>query len=153
MGTEHYAFATICDAFWATFHEQGVRQLFPYLGTPEQNASATQSTWEHFAENLAKAHQARLAPAIAAIRALSDVNGHLHIVLDDENYEDGHVRYCETLHEQNDLEMSAEHLTDEKACFVALWPLTALERQWANEQYEAEALEAFYQKYPERRPA
>ena len=111
-----------------------------------------ESLWQDFAENLVRMQRERFAPAIAAIRALEDVYGHLHIVLDDENYEDEHLRYCEEYNRQNLHEMTYDQLVLERACLAALWPLTPYERKMANTQAEADSLEAFYQKYPERRP-
>ena len=151
MTEPHYSLAVIRTAFWDTFHESGER-WFSYLMTPEQNATHTEHGWEEFVENLATAQRERLAPAIAAIRDLEGVVGHLHIVLDDENYEDEHLRDCEAYNVQNFHEMSDDYLILERVCLAALWPLTPYERAMANEQAEADELEAFYQKYPERRP-
>mgnify|MGYP001591169967 CR=1 FL=1 len=152
MTEPHYSLAVIRAAFWKTFHESGER-WFNYFGTPEQNSSYTEGEWDGFAENLATAQRERLAPAIAAIRTLEDVAGHLHIVLDDENYEDKHLRFCEGYNIQNLHEMTEEQCLLERTCLAALWPLTPYERQLANEQAEAEELEAFYQRYPEKRPS
>ena len=151
MSETHYSLAVIRAAFWETFHESGER-WFSYLMTPEQNATHTEHGWEEFAENLATAQRERLAPAIAAIRALEGVVGHLHNVLDDENYEDGNLLYCKEAHAENSLDMSDEQLILEFVCMGALWPLTPHEREMANEQAEAEECEAFYQQHPERRP-
>mgnify|MGYP001614728442 CR=1 FL=1 len=56
----------------------------------------------------------------------------------------------------NCLDMPAEHLALERACLAALLPLTPYEREIATAQAEehlgAIAREAFYQRYPERRP-
>ena len=151
MPDTHYSIAVIRAAFWATFHECGER-FFSYLYTPASNNASTEEEWQDFAENLVRMQRERFAPAIAAIRALEDVYGHLHIVLDDENYEDEHLRYCEEYNRQNLHEMTYDQLVLERACLAALWPLTPYERKMANTQAEADSLEAFYQKYPERRP-
>ena len=151
MAEPHYSLATIRAAFWATFNESG-ECWFDYFGTSEENSSYTEEVWDGFVEDLVAAQHAHLAPAITAIRTLEDEAGHLHIVLDDGNYEDDDLRFCEGYNAQNLHEMSDEQLALERACIAALWPLTPHERQMANEQAEAEELEAFYQKYPEKRP-
>ena len=150
MSESHYSLAVIRTAFWETFHECGER-WFSYIGTPEHNSSYTEEEWNMFAEHLATAQRERLTPATAAIRALESVAPHLHIVLDDENYEDEHLRFCEGNTAQNLHEITDEQLGLERSCLAALWPLTPYERRMANEQAEAEELEAFYQKYPGRR--
>ena len=151
MSEIHYSLNVIRAAFWATFHESG-EKWFNYLSTPEQNAEYTQGSCEEFMENLVETQRERLAPAIAAIRALGDEAGHLHIVLDDGNYEDGDMSFCEGYNAQNLHEMTDDQLVLERSCLTALWPLTPYEREMANTQAEADSLEGFYQKHPERRP-
>ena len=151
MSESHYSLAVIRTAFWSEFNESGDR-WFNYFGTPGENSSYTEGAWDGFAENLATAQRERLTPAIAAIRALESVAPHLHIVLDDENYEDEHLRFCEGNTAQNLHEITDEQLGLERSCLAALWPLTPYERRMANEQAEAKELEAFYQQHPERRP-
>ena len=151
MPEPNYSLPVIRSAFWKTFNECGER-WFGYLGTLEQNSSFTEEEWDGFAEDLATAQRERLTPAIAAIRALESVAPHLHIVLDDENYEDEHLRFCEEYNRQNLHEIPDDQLALERVCLTALWPLTPYEREMANEQAEGEELEAFYQKYPERKP-
>ena len=150
----HYSLATIRAAFWDTWHDGGER----YFGSTHISTSAevTALYWEEFLENLAAAHQARLAPAIAAIRALQGVNGNLHIVLDDGNYEDDNVQYCmrcnKEAEDSGDDESTAAQRALERACIVALLALDECDRQAANEQYDAEELEKVYQRYPDKRP-
>ena len=150
MPEPNYSLPVIRSAFWKTFNECGER-WFGYLGTLEQNSSFTEEEWDGFAENLTTAQRERLMPDIAAIRKLEGVVGHLHIVLDDENYEDEHLRFCEGNNAQNLHGMTDDHLVLERACLVALWPITPYEREMANTQAEEEALEAFYQQHPEKR--
>ena len=155
MPDTHYSLAVIRAAFWETFHKSGER-WFNYFGTSEQNASYTEGAWNEFVENLAAAQHKRLAPAIAAVEALEDIDGNLHVVVGDFNFEDLHLRHCESNVDGNCLDMPAEHLALERACLAALWPLTPYEREIATAQAEehlgAIAREAFSQRYPERRP-
>ena len=69
MPETHYSLAVIRAAFWATFNESGER-WFGYFGTPGENSSHTEGTWDEFAEELATAQHDCLAPAISAIRAI-----------------------------------------------------------------------------------
>ena len=155
MAELHYSIAVIRAAFWETFHESG-EKWFNYFGTPEQNAAYTQDSWEEFMENLATAQRERLAPAIAAVEALCDIDGNLHTVVGDYNFDDDDLRHGESSVDTNFLDMPADHVALERACLAALWPLTPYERAIATEQAEkhlgAIAREAFYQKYPEKRP-
>ena len=149
-----YSVATIRAAFWDTWHDRGERYFGrAYLLSPYE---VTALYWEAFQANLAAAHQCRLAPALAAIRALQGVNGNLHIVLDDENYEDDNVQYCMRLNkeaeERGDGNSTAEWRARERACMVALLALDECDRQAANEQYDAEEVEKVYQRYPDKRP-
>lgn len=150
MTEPHYSLATIRAAFWEVWRDGCLRYFGQaHLWTAEE---VTASYWEEFQETLGAARQARLAPAIAAIEALEEIAGHLHIVLDDENYEDADLDFCRKLAEWNDLEMGPARVALELRCIEALGRLTEDERADANEQAEAAALERWYRRYPEKRP-
>ena len=144
MPEPHYSLAMIRAAFWKMFNDGGEHWF--------KNAEYTEARWQELREHLATVQHERLAPVIAAILAMDGVSGNLHAIVDEGNCEDEHLRACEPYIAENFLEMIEEQLALERACLAALWPLTPYEREMAIEQVEAEELEAFYQKYPERRP-
>ena len=155
MSETHYSLEVIRPAFWRAFNESG-EHWFSYFGTPEENSSCTEGAWDGFVEGLATAQRERLAAAIVAVEALDDIDGNLHSIVGDYNFEDEHLRAAESNVDKNYLDMPADHLVLERACLAALWPLTPSERERATEQAEehlgAIARELFYQRYPEKRP-